>query len=313
MNKDDDLIVIALCSQLGNIKDVVPLENREWTQVYENLTKNNRTPKDLVDFSNDDYFSILNISNENEIDRFRKLLNRSSNLAFEIENLNKFGIKIVTYVSDLYPKKIKEHFALQSPPLFYYAGDLNLLDDNYIGFVGSRDVNDKDVEKLKKLVGSAVKMKYGVVSGGAKGVDSNATEECLKLGGNAIEFLSDSMLKKLKEYRTSQFIREKRLLLLSLVKPDAGFNIGNAMQRNKFIYAQSFATIVIKSDYNQGGTWNGATENLKKGWVTEFCLKNENCLGNQELIKRGAVEIDENFDFSNIENIKKVKQQSIFD
>lgn len=312
MYNDDDLAIIALCSKIGGASEYT-LENKEWALVSENLIKNNKSPKDLFNFSKDELVSILNISNERELERYSILLGRSSSLAFELETLERFGIAIVTRASKMYPKRIKKILGQQSPPLFYYAGDLNLLNYKYIGFVGSRDVIQSDIIKLKKLVGNAITNGYGVVSGGAKGVDSIATQESLIKGGIAIEFLSESMISKLKNHIISQYIREKRLLLLSAVKPDAGFNTGNAMQRNKYIYAQSVATVVIKSSYNKGGTWNGALENLKKGWTLEFCLKNENCLGNNELIKRGAVSIDENFDFTTIEPKEKLLQQSFFD
>ena len=313
MDKDDDLAIIALCSQIGIIDGVKPLENKDWATVSENLIKNNRTPKDLFDFTKEEFMSVLNIFDENELGRYKTLLERISSLAFELENLNKYGIKIVTRASASFPRRIKKLLGQQSPPLFYYAGDLNLLNFKYIGFVGSRDVKDGDIKKLRQLVENAISKGYGVVSGGAKGVDSIATEESLYHGGIAVEFLSESMIKKLKDHNISQFIREKRLLLLSAVKPNAEFNTGNAMQRNKYIYTQSLATVVIKSNYNQGGTWSGAYENLKKGWVKEYCLENDNCLGNKELIKRGATQINENFDFSDIGIIEKLKQQSFFD
>ena len=316
MDKDDELAIITLCGQIGTTNKVKPLENNEWVSVSKGLIEHKKTPKDLFNFSKEDFISVLNIFDEKEIERYQMLLARSASMAFELENLNKYGIKIITRASTSFPVRIKKLLGQQSPPLFYYAGDLNLLNYKYIGFVGSRDVKESDIKKLKNLVNHALAQGYGVVSGGAKGVDSIATEEILHNGGYAIEFLADSMIKKIKDHKYSQFIREKRLLLLSAVKPDAGFNTGNAMQRNKYIYAQSVATTVIKSNYNQGGTWHGAIENLKKSWVTEFCLKNENCLGNNELIKKGAIPINENFDFLNIENIgnvKELKQQSFFD
>lgn len=313
IKKDDELAIIALCSQIGITNELKPLENREWSNVSKNLIEHHKTPKDLFNFSKEDFLSILNLLDEKEITRYQMLLDRSPSLAFELENLNKYGIKIVTRASTLFPQKIKKKLGQQTPPLFYYSGDLNLLDKKYIGFVGSRDVNEEDIKKLKNLVNHSLTHGYGVVSGGAKGVDSIATAESLYHDGYAIEFLADSMVKKIKDHQYSQFIREKKLLLLSAVKPDAGFNVGNAMQRNKYIYTQSEATIVVKSNYNQGGTWNGAVENLRQGWVPEFCLKNEDCLGNNELIKKGAILINENFDYANIKNKKVIKQQSFFE
>jgi predicted Rossmann fold nucleotide-binding protein DprA/Smf involved in DNA uptake len=137
-----------------------------------------------------------------------------------------------------------------------------------------------------------------VVSGGARGCDSIAEEEALENGGTAIAFLSDSMLRKLRSARAIQAVQQGKLLLLSVVKPDAGFNAGVAMMRNKYIYAQSEATIVIKSDYNKGGTWSGATENLKNQWALPLCWNHTTYPGNNALIERGAIPIDDDWDGS---------------
>jgi predicted Rossmann fold nucleotide-binding protein DprA/Smf involved in DNA uptake len=36
------------------------------------------------------------------------------------------------------------------------------------------------------------------------------------------------------------------------------------MQRNKLVYALADASLVVSSDFNKGGTWTGATEQLEK-------------------------------------------------
>jgi predicted Rossmann fold nucleotide-binding protein DprA/Smf involved in DNA uptake len=81
------------------------------------------------------------------------------------------------------------------------------------------------------------------------------------------------------------------MLLLSVVKPDAGFNVGIAMMRNRYIYAQSSGTVVIRSEYNKGGTWAGAIENLKYGWCKELCWDKKAYQGNKALIEKGAIPI----------------------
>jgi predicted Rossmann fold nucleotide-binding protein DprA/Smf involved in DNA uptake len=55
-----------------------------------------------------------------------------------------------------------------------------------------------------------------------------------------------------------------QLVLISPYDPSAGFNVGNAMQRNKLIYALADASLVVSSDLNKGGTWAGAIEQLDK-------------------------------------------------
>ena len=52
------------------------------------------------------------------------------------------------------------------------------------------------------------------------------------------------------------------LVLISPYDPSAGFNVGHAMQRNKLIYALAEASLVVNADFNKGGTWAGAIEQL---------------------------------------------------
>lgn len=67
------------------------------------------------------------------------------------------------------------------------------------------------------------------------------------------------------------------------------------MMRNRYIYAQSVGTVIIRSDFNKGGTWTGANDNLKNNWCTTLCWDHP-YPGNQALIENGAIPIDENWD-----------------
>ena len=79
------------------------------------------------------------------------------------------------------------------------------------------------------------------------------------------------------------------LVLISPFSPEAGFNVGNAMSRNRYIYGLADAAIVISSTPDRGGTWNGALEDLKAGWVPLWVKRTENeKSGNPELVRRGA-------------------------
>ena len=59
-------------------------------------------------------------------------------------------------------------------------------------------------------------------------------------------------------------LMEGQLTLVTPYDPHAGFNVGNAMQRNKLIYAFADAGLVVSSDVNKGGTWAGAKEQLDR-------------------------------------------------
>jgi predicted Rossmann fold nucleotide-binding protein DprA/Smf involved in DNA uptake len=78
------------------------------------------------------------------------------------------------------------------------------------------------------------------------------------------------------------------MLLISDMKPDAGFSAGRAMNRNKFIYASAMGTFVVESDYNKGGTWTGATEAIKNQWGKVYVCDNKS-EGNTGLIEKGGI------------------------
>ena len=55
--------------------------------------------------------------------------------------------------------------------------------------------------------------------------------------------------------------------MVSPYHPTAGFSAGAAMGRNKLVYALSDVAVVVSSGQASGGTWTGASEALKAGWV----------------------------------------------
>ena len=316
MNQDSNAIM-TLCSHICVGEGFRPLEPKEYSELAQKLNQLGKSPKDLFTFSTDDYPSILGFSTE-QTERIKRLLDRNASLSFELTAYQNMGIEVVTRADAQYPKKLKKKLSNACPPIFYYAGDLSLLDREYIGYVGARTVATEDVEFTKMAVRKTVALGYGVVSGGAKGIDTVSGTEALLNGAFSVEYLSDSLLKKLKSSDTIRNIQQGKLLLMSVAKPDAGFNVGLAMMRNRYIYAQSKGTVIVRSDLNKGGTWTGANDNLKNGWCTALCW-NHPYPGNQALIERGAIPIDNYWDGKVPEQIRKVtatesyEQVSLFD
>lgn len=297
---DNAQMTVVLCSHLC-AENCRPLEPSEWTRLADILIAQKLQPKDIPDFTDEEMKRYLGYG-EAEIERIKKLLDRAGSLSFELERLSSMGIKIVTRADKGYPRALKAKLKGNCPPLFYFAGDLSLLERRKVGFVGSRTVGDEDIAFAENAVRKINERGFGVVSGGAKGIDSVSSAASLSNGSFAVEYISDSLARKVKKKEVISAIQDGRLLIMSMAKPDAGFSAGLAMQRNKYIYAQSAATIVVKSDYNKGGTWGGATEALKKEYCPVLCRDHKQYTGNTGLIKLGAVPIDDSWD-GDVDNI----------
>jgi len=313
MNLDSNAI-LTLCSHICVGEGVRPLEPKEYSELAKKLGNIGKSPKDLFDFTVQDFEQLLDMTSD-DIDRVKRLLDRNASLSFDLGQYSNIGIETITRADTEYPRKLKKKLGNACPPIFYYAGDLSLLDRNYIGYVGARTVSAEDVEFTKNAVRKTTSLGYGVVSGGAKGIDTVSGTEALLSGSFAVEYLSDSLMKKLKNSDTVRNVQNGNLLLLSVSKPDAGFNVGFAMMRNRYIYAQSEATVVVRSDLNKGGTWTGATENLKNNWCTTLCWEHS-YPGNKALIEKGAIPIPN--DWNGIipeksQTVEKYEQTSIFD
>lgn len=67
-------------------------------------------------------------------------------------------------------------------------------------------MNDEDIRFTEEIVKKTTANGYGVVSGGAKGIDIASEEAIIRLGGAAIEYLSDSMFRKIKKSETVRAI-----------------------------------------------------------------------------------------------------------
>ncbi|MGD9567071.1 MAG: helix-turn-helix domain-containing protein [Sedimentibacter sp.] len=79
----------------------------------------------------------------------------------------------------------------------------------------------------------------------------------------------------------------------------------------------SIGTFVVASDFNKGGTWTGAIENIKHEWVNTFVWNNRKYNGNLELIKKDGIAVEniDNILITDLLNrkIKKEDQLNIFE
>ncbi len=193
------------------------------------------------------------------------LLDRATAMAFELDRLEQAGISTLTPSDEAYPARFVERLGPKAPPVLHAAGDVGLLGRPGLGVVGSRDVDPEGAEVARAAAERGARLGLAVVSGGARGVDRLAMGGAYQAGGAVVGVLADSLARTLRSPDVRRAVLGGSTVLCTPYGPDAPFSPGNAMGRNKLIYAQSSVTLVVASDLDTGGTWSGAVEAIKDG------------------------------------------------
>lgn len=291
---DDAHALVMACSYVGLDKktELAPLTLKEWNTLAPKILNSSlKTPGGMLGRVAEALQGELALSLA-EAQRLAALLDRGGAVGFELESLMNAGIQIVTRADSNYPQRLKEKLQAQAPVVLFYAGELALAQEESVAIVGSRAVDEAGADFTAKLADCCVRNRMAVVSGGAKGVDLVSMKTALENGGKCAGVMGDSLAKKIREREARQYIVEERLLLLTPFHPNAPFQIGNAMSRNKIIYALADYAVVVSSDFEAGGTWAGATENLRKGYAPLFVRSDNNVpKGNTALLGKNAASL----------------------
>lgn len=283
----DTQAILLLCASFGQNRQTEPqpLTLSEYNSLTEWLRENQMRPADLL--------APLEAENYNgklDINRLLTLLQRGAMLSLAVEKWTNQGLWILGRSDANYPKRLKQRLKQSAPAILYGVGNVELLSMGGLAIVGSRDIDEEGLNYTQKIAQTCSAQSIQVISGGARGVDQAAMLGALNAGGTAIGVLADSLVKAAVNSKYRPDIKDGRLLLVSSYDPEAGFNTGNAMGRNKYIYALSDYALVVNSTVGKGGTWAGATEVLSKFKDIPLFVRLDSTApeGNQELYNKGA-------------------------
>ncbi len=265
-----------------------PLTAREWTRLTAWLEGRGFKPSSLVaDFLPD----LLSGWNDRTItmERLDALLGRGAALGLALEKWQRAGLWILTRSGPGYPGSLVQRLGATAPPVLFGCGRAALLESGGLAVVGSRDASESDLMFSRHLGAAASSEGHSIISGGARGVDRNAMKGALDNGGTVVAVLADSLLRAATSALYRRSLLSGDLVLVSTVNPEARFNVGNAMARNRYIYCLADAAVVVASALGRGGTWAGACENAKAGWVPLWVRQTcDPGSGNGALVDQGA-------------------------
>jgi len=261
----------------------------EYKRLARHLREIQRQPADLVSPNASELLRACQPVIEEA--RLQRLLGRGFLLSQVIERWQARAIWVISRADAEYPRRLKARLREDAPAVLYGCGDIGLLDSGGIAVVGSRHVDESLIDYTMAVGKLAARAHRTIVSGGAKGIDQAAMRGALEAGGKVSGVLADSLEKTTMNRENRNLLLEGQLVLISPYDPGAGFNVGNAMQRNKLIYALADASLVVSSDLNKGGTWTGAVEQLDKLKFVPVYVRStgESSVGLEALIGKGAM------------------------
>jgi predicted Rossmann fold nucleotide-binding protein DprA/Smf involved in DNA uptake len=303
----DTQTVLLLCGRFGKERDGAnPLTESEYNRLAMWLQKQGMRPADLLGEHLPEEFGL-----PVPVSRLRTLLGRGTAMALAVEGWANKGLWVLSRSDERYPHRLKGR-KKPAPPILYGVGDVGLLSGGGLAIVGSRDADEEALDFCRTVVRACAKQQIQVVSGGARGIDTEATVAALEAGGTAAGVLPGSLARAAVGGKHRSAIQEGRLVLVSPYDPGSGFNVGHAMQRNRHIYALADYGLVVSSSFGEGGTWSGAVEALKLGESVFVRSQGQNIPeGNHNLAKMGALTFPEDPWTDLTEKLRRAAENSV--
>lgn len=253
-----------------------------------------QTPRlSIIDlFENESVWNHLGLSDE-EKTIFAMSKSNLSNNSFLVEDLLSQGYKIIPLDSPEYPRTLKANLKSSAPTVLYVKGNDALLKQYAVAIVGSRKANAVSLQFTSNIAHKATSEGKLTVSGFAKGVDKEALDGALRVGGSSIIVLPQGIAtfaSGFKQYYKP--IMEGRVLVMSAFAPNAPWSVELAMARNPIIYGMANEIYVAESD-SKGGTWSGVVDGLRRN--REIFVRfpeSQESNANKLLIEKGAKAVD---------------------
>ncbi|HAY21021.1 MAG TPA: DNA-processing protein DprA [Desulfobacterales bacterium] len=308
----DTQAVLLLCTSLEMRSNLglKPLTVTQYNRLANWLRNHRLRPGDLLHSEGMEKLC-QSVDQLKEAEEVLLLLERGVALALAVDKWTNQGIWVLSRSDMDYPKHFKDRLKQSSPPILFGSGKKELLTKGGLAVIGSRHAEEKALE-FSRVIGQRCALEdIQVISGGAKGVDQEAMLAALAQGGKVVGVLSDNLARGMVSKKYRQAIRDGQLVLISACAPEARFQIGNAMARNKLIYALSDWALVVSTEAEKGGTWAGALENLKHHWIPLLVRDGVDVLpSNKRLLREGGHSLDEEAILAGTGVLKDLLQQA---
>ena len=251
---------------------------------------------------------------EDEALRLFTLLNRSVQLTYALESFLQEGIELLTQYDERYPRRLVQRLGETAPPVFYVAGNVDLLQAPLLAICGISGVKTSPVVRssVRQLVEQADRLDYAVATGGELGVANLALSQIAEGKGRAVNILGGNLREHVRTPAFKALNAEGRVLDVSLEHPDALFTVSHAAARNQVLFALSEVAFIFNTDGKR------AESEALRDRICDFIYAWDGHPANQALIVKGAVPFPsaEVLDFDELKRrwlSSRSEQLSLFD
>jgi DNA processing protein len=205
------------------------------------------------------------------------------------DKLNNSGVKIITAEDLEYSPLLA---AIHDPPfLLYYCGKIELIKSVCFAVVGSRAATVYGKNVARKMAGELAALHFSVVSGMARGIDTEAHKGALEAQGNTIAVMG-SGFHNIYPSENKPLFEEicRKGLVLTEYQPATTPEPGNFPMRNRIIAGISRGVIVVEAREKSGAliTADLALDQGRDVFAVPGPITSRNSAGTNNLIKQGA-------------------------
>ena len=211
----------------------------------------------------------------------------------QLEALDKAGIKVITFVDDLYPANLLSIY--DNPPLLYVLGSLDK-DDINLAVVGSRRASTYGKYTTERLSRELAQKGITIVSGMARGIDTCSHRGALSGGGRTIAVLGSGLDIVYPPENKKLFIEIcQNGAVVSEYPPGTKPLSYHFPARNRIISGMSYGVLVVEAGEKSGSliTARLALEQGREVFAIPGTIDSPSSRGTNSLIKQGAKLIED--------------------
>lgn len=215
--------------------------------------------------------------------------------------------------NELYPEQLRN--IINPPKMLYLLGNEQILNNKSLSIIGSRNASEYGKQMARKMAKSVAIQGINIVSGMARGIDSEAHLGAIMVNGNTIAVLGSGFNHIFPDKKVFEEILKHNGAIITEYHPEVEVFPDGFRQRNRIVAGLSLGTLVIEAKEKSG---TGITAEFAKKFERKvFCIPHEigdkHGVGTNRLLKKGAILVTEaidiirHFELSElVENVEKL-------